>query len=33
MILAVLNTLASAGFAYLVWVGANFPDPAPVFAP
>jgi hypothetical protein len=33
MILGILNTLAASGLAYLVWVGVNFPDPAPVFAP
>lgn len=33
MILGILNTLAAAALAYFVWVGANFPDPAPVFEP
>jgi hypothetical protein len=33
MILGILNTLAASGLAYLVWVGANIPDPAPVFLP
>jgi threonine/homoserine/homoserine lactone efflux protein len=27
MILGILNTLAAAGLAYLVYMGANFPDP------
>jgi hypothetical protein len=33
MILGILNTLAAAGLAYLVFVGANIPDPEPVFEP
>lgn len=33
MILGILNTLAAAGLGYLVWIGTNIPDPAPVFAP
>jgi hypothetical protein len=31
MILGILNTLAAAGLAYLVYVGANLPDIAPTF--
>jgi hypothetical protein len=31
MILGIINTLAAAGVAYLVWLGANLPAPLPVF--
>jgi len=33
MILGILNTLAAAGLAYLVFVGTKIPDPTPVFEP